>query len=283
MKEFFEKYKYKLLTVLAVCLVFTGFNYIFEGFFKDNQNPEHYPIFLLCITVIGFYVVPLYFGIKYLIKRFNVSINMIGLSMILGFTACAYLGGEGNTLLSMFWLTIDPARHFINDWGAALTAPFAEELAKGFVVLLVFWLCKKMSLKAAFVCSLIVGLGFQVPEDMLYIYNSIFFNNVSGFVTAFERVAPALGTHMIFTGMFGVGCIALIKNSTAISKTRAIFYMFSAIGLHFMWNSPFEWQWLTPVLGSIGLYIVYDLFTIVDKLDDNDQIIENKPIPNESY
>ncbi|MCI6272630.1 MAG: PrsW family intramembrane metalloprotease [Erysipelotrichaceae bacterium] len=276
MNNLLKKFQHKILIALTAYLIFTGFYLIFEGLYKDNPNTDKFPLFLTCLSVLVFYIVPFYFGLKYLIKRFNVSIEAVYLSIILGITATTYLSSEGNSLLSMIWLSIDPTRQFLNDWGAALTAPFAEEFSKGFIVLLVFWLCKKMSLKAAFVCGLIAGLGFQMFEDVLYIHNAVFFGDISGFAEGLERVAAAFGTHAIFTAMFGCGLMVLVKKSTAISKYHAIFWMITSLAIHFVWNSPIEWDGKTFMLGSFGLFMACYIFTVVDKLNDNDQIDESK-------
>lgn len=75
---------------------------------------------------------------------------------------------------------------------------------------------------------------------------------------------------MIFTILFGVGLIALIKRESAISKCKTIFWIISAITLHFFWNSPLKGEWIIPLLGSIGLNLAYNVFTNVDKLGEND-------------
>ena len=63
------------------------------------------------------------------------------------FTLPIYLGGEGNYLISSALFSLKVPEEIINSWGAALTAPFAEEVAKGAVVLLIYWLCRGISLK----------------------------------------------------------------------------------------------------------------------------------------
>ena len=271
MKKLMENYKYKLLVILTLSLVFTGFNYYFNLFFKDTKNNiERFPIFLLSITIILFYIIPVIFLLRYLIKRLNISRHVVALSLILGFSICNLLGSEGNSLLSLILLSLNPPSHIVADWGASIIAPIAEEFSKAFVVLLVYFLCGKISLKTAFVCSFISGLGFQVSEDLAFIHEATFGNEISGFEQAFERVSYALGTHMIFTILFGVGLIALIKRESAISKCKAIFWIISAITLHFFWNSPLKGEWIIPLLGSIGLNLAYNVFTNVDKLGEND-------------
>lgn len=272
----FQKYKYRLLSIFTICLVFVGFNYYLEMFFENSPDVEIYPKFLTALPILAIYIVPVIFLLRFLIKRFNVPMNVVGLSLILGFSICSYLGGEGNSLLSLLWLSVDPTKKLITDWGPALTAPFAEEFAKGFVVLLVYLLCKKFSLKTAFVCSFISGLCFQISEDIAFIFNTTVGGETSGFAQAFERVSYALGSHTVFTILVGVGLVVLLNKDTAVSKLKAVIWMICAVVLHFFWNSPFEGKWIIPLLGAIGLNLAYYVFTVVDSLDENDRIaLEN--------
>ena len=271
MGNLLENYKYRLLVILTLSLIFTGFYYYFDIFSKDNKNIGHFPEFLLSITIIFFYVIPVVFLLRYLIKRLDVSRQAVMLSLILGFSACSLLGSEGNSLLSLILLSLNLPSHIIADWGSAITAPFAEEFAKGFVVVLVYFLCRKISLRTAFVCSLISGLGFQVSEDLAFIHGAAFGEGTSGFEQAFERVSYALGTHMVFAILFGVGVIALINKESGISGHKAVFWIVSSITLHFIWNSPLKGEWVIPLLGSIGLNLAYNVFTTVDRLDNNDK------------
>ena len=272
MKKILENYKYKLLIIFTLSLVYTGANYYFEPFSKNNKNVALFPTFLLSITIVCFYVIPVIFLLRYLIRRLSVSRQAVAFSLILGFSICIFLGSEGNSLLSLILLSLKVPERVLVDWGASMTAPIAEELAKGFVVLLVYLLCKKMSLRTVFVCSLISGFCFQVLEDIFFIHAATFGNEISGYEQAFERVSYALGSHMVFTILFGVGLIVLIKKDTGITRGKAVFWMLSAVVLHFLWNAPFEEKWIIPVLGSIGLNLAYNVFTNIDRLDENDQV-----------
>ncbi|WP_257000697.1 PrsW family glutamic-type intramembrane protease [Streptococcus suis] len=170
MKQFCAKHKMKLLIFLAVWSFFSGCKVLLTFFGKPDGMDGKYPLFFLTISLVALYVFPMILIIRYIAKRFHISKKVIHLSWILGITASFYFSGLGQTLLGAFWLFIvKPPQTFIQNWGAAVTAPFHEEFGKGLVVLLVLLLLKKLTLKNAVVSGMIVGLSFQIIEDGLYV------------------------------------------------------------------------------------------------------------------
>lgn len=276
MRKFFDNYGYKLLVIITVALVFIGFRDFFSQFAEKDKSVALFPAFLTASSLVLLYAVPIAFFVRYLVNRLNVSRKVVLLSFILGFTIPLYLGGEGNALISQVLFSTSVPRAVIDSWGAALTAPFTEEIAKGLVVLLVYLLCRGISLKEAFVSGMISGFGFQVLEDWAYISQATFGETNSGFSIAFERVSNALGSHMAFGIVFGVGLIAIIKNVPAIPRLKALCLILAPVILHFIWNSPLEGDWVNPLFGSINLNLAYYVFTIVNRLDDNDNILATR-------
>ena len=109
-------------------------------------------------------------------------------------------------------------------------------------------------------------------EDWAYIFQSTFGETNTGFAIAFERVANALGGHMAFSILFGVGLIALIKKAPALSGLKAVCLLLAPVLIHFIWNSPLEGDWVFPLLGSINLNLAYYAFTLVKNLDEEDRL-----------
>lgn len=276
MKEIINNNVHRLLIIITVALVFVSFRDYFIQFAEEGKAVELFPSFLTASSIVSLYAVPIAFLIYYLVKKLNVSGKVVLLSFILGFTLPLYLGSQGNSLISYFLFSIKAPQELLDVWGAALTAPFAEEIAKGTVVILVYLLCKGISLKEAFMSGMISGFGFQVLEDWAYIFQSTFGETNSGFLIAFERVSNALGSHMAFGIVFGVGLIALIKKSSAISRLKAFCFVIVPVILHFVWNSPIEGDWVFLLLGSIALNLAYYVFTNVNHLDENDNILGSK-------
>ncbi|MDY3005960.1 PrsW family intramembrane metalloprotease [Anaerococcus porci] len=275
MKKFISKYGRNLLVAITLALVFVSFRDFFIQFSEKDKDVALFPSFLIASSIVLLYAIPIAFLIYYLVKKLNVSCKVVMLSFILGFTLPLYLGSLGNSLISMFLFFIKAPQTLLDEWGAALTAPFAEEIAKGIVVLLVYLLCKGISLKEAFISGMISGFGFQVFEDWAYIFQSTFGETNSGFTIAFERVSNALGSHMAFAIVFGVGLIALIKKSSVISRPKALCFIIAPVILHFIWNSPLEGDWVFLLIGSINLNLAYYVFTNVNNLDNNDKLARN--------
>ncbi|MGC4441360.1 PrsW family glutamic-type intramembrane protease, partial [Streptococcus suis] len=77
-----------------------------------------------------------------------------------------------------------------------------EELSKGFAVLLVVLLCRRLNLKQGLTIGIIVGVGFEIVEDVIYVFQSVFQFHESGFATAIDRVASATVSHWLFASLF---------------------------------------------------------------------------------
>ncbi len=268
MKEFFKKNGYYFLVIITIALVFSGFRIQFEDLSKANEHPENYPIFLLTVSMIGIYLIPFALGIRYLQKKFCISGKIIALSWIVGLTVTVLLGTEGNSALSFLLLQLNLSDEFLKAWGAAITAPFTEEISKGIAVLLVYLLCRKLTLKETLVSAWIAGAGFMVAEDIGYIYQTVFQGMESGFPVIFERISGAMGGHVIFTGLFATGLIILLSKNDQVPKGKALLWLISPVVLHFLWNSPIDFPGIINILGTIGLTLTYHMYKTIEALDE---------------
>ncbi|MFV8208998.1 PrsW family glutamic-type intramembrane protease [Streptococcus pluranimalium] len=156
---------------------------------------------------------------------------------------------------------IKPSEAFIADWGAAVSAPFAEEFSKGLVVLLVLLIPKKMDLKNALVSGLFVGLSFQIVEDCIFTFQEMFVAKGDGFSTLIVRIVHAGGTHWTFSLVFTIGMVALLAKKTGLSKRQGAFWLFLAILAHFMVNSPFN-EGITSKSANVTIAILYFNFCL---------------------
>ncbi len=271
MNSFREKYGYRLLVILTAALIFLGFQDYFIQFAEKEKSVDLFPSFLNAAATVLIYAIPLALFIWYLARRWAVRGQVVLLSSILAFTLPLYLGSQGNSLISLLLFALKVPMEVLDAWGAALTAPFAEEIAKGAVVLLVFGLCRGISLREAFISGMISGFGFQVLEDWAYIFQATFGEENLGFSIAFERLSNALGSHTAFGIVFGMGLIALLNRPGGISKGKAIFLLLAPVALHFAWNSPLDGDWVVPLFGSININLAYYAFTLVEALEVPDQ------------
>ncbi|WP_105996395.1 PrsW family glutamic-type intramembrane protease [Staphylococcus agnetis] len=274
MKNFFNKYKYHALVFFAVWSFISGFKLFYINFGKPNGLAEKYLLFLLNIALIAIYAIPLILLARYLAKRFEISKKVVALSWIMGVTASFYFAGFGHLILGLFWLKlVNPPQAFIDNWGAALSGPFAEEFGKGLTILIVLLLLKKLDLKHALVSGLIVGLSFQIIEDCIFTFQEVFVAKADGFSTLIERIVHAGGTHWTFSLLFAIGMVALIAKNTGFTKLQGVYWLFMGVFTHFLVNSPFndgidsKTGAVTVLILTFNLCLAIAAINSVDKLE----------------
>jgi protease PrsW len=155
-----------------------------------------------------------------------------------------------------------PARQ-VDSWGASVVAPIDEEFYKGAGLVMIYLLARNEidSLMDGLVYGAMIGLGFQVVENVQYFVHAAAQSGGSGIGavvgTFFVRVLIAgLYSHMLFTGLVGFGFAYFItrRKTEPWAKRAGIFAVFIVLGwaAHFVWNSP----WLDSLQqGSAGAFV----------------------------
>ncbi len=155
------------------------------------------------------------------------------------------------------WMMAAPANDAIGDlyaktfgqawalnWGAGLSAPLTEELAKGSGLLLLIAMAPRIIRTAfdGFILGLLIGLGFQITEDVSYALNS------SGGHFGVDPVGSALGTiwlrmvtgvagHFLYTAIFCTGLIYVLGRPAEPRRLRrGLVLMAIAPLLHGIWD-----------------------------------------------
>ena len=132
---------------------------------------------------------------------------------------------------------------FAFDWGAALTAPVNEELAKGAGVLLLLTLAPRL-IRSPFdglIVGALIGLGFQISEDISYAW--IGAANAFGDVTAtwgtiIARSLASIPSHWMYTGVFGAGLVWFIgRPDFPARKGLGAGLMLTAMVMHGLWDA----------------------------------------------
>jgi protease PrsW len=132
---------------------------------------------------------------------------------------------------------------FAHDWGAALTAPVNEELAKGAGVLLLITLAPRL-VRSPFdglILGAFVGLGFQVSEDISYAFigaaNS--FGDVgAAWATIIVRTLTSIPSHWMYTAVFGAGLVWFIgRPEVPARKGLGAGLMLAAMLMHGLWDA----------------------------------------------
>ncbi len=169
--------------------------------------------------------------------------KLAGTGFVWGFVAAigafALLGNDA--VMSLYSKAFGAS--FAFDWGAALTAPINEELAKGAGVLLLLVLAPRL-IRSPFdglILGAFIGLGFQISEDISYAW--IGAANAFGDVTAtwgtiLARTLASIPSHWMYTAVFGAGLIWFIgRPDVPARKGLGAGLMLTAMLMHGLWDA----------------------------------------------
>ena len=150
---------------------------------------------------------------------------------------------------------------------ASFVAPLVEESTKG-AGLLVLWALSALWLKEVdgaldgAVYGGVIGLGFTLTEDILYVSSSGAKMGAAGFTAVFflRTILAGLG-HASFTAMAGIGVgIAAETRSVLVKFLAPVGGWLAAVGLHFLHNFLVTFM----LNGGVGLLIKLLVFWTLD-------------------
>jgi len=151
---------------------------------------------------------------------------------------------------------------------ASFVAPFVEESAKGFG-LLVLWLLSSVWLHEVdgpldgAIYGGVIGLGFTLTEDVLYVGSAAAHGGTQAFALYLVRTVAAGLSHASFTAMTGLGIgVALETKSPALKIFAPMAGWLSAVGLHFVHNFLVTFMYD----GGLGLLMKFLVFWTFDLL-----------------
>ncbi|GAA1293465.1 PrsW family intramembrane metalloprotease [Saccharothrix xinjiangensis] len=136
------------------------------------------------------------------------------------------------------------------DWGAALAGPIVEETLKLLSVVLLVLVARTQfpTLLSVVATGAVVGLGFQVLEDLSYSLNAaIAFpmdNEVLPVALVFgtRGIVSGIWSHAMYTSItaFGVGYFLTRRHKPLAQRLGVAVAAYAvALSVHFFWNSPF--------------------------------------------
>ena len=159
---------------------------------------------------------------------------------------------------------------FAFDWGAALAAPVNEELAKGAGMLLLLTLAPRL-IRSPFdglVVGALVGLGFQISEDISYAFigaANAFGDLGAAWTTIIARTLASIPSHWMFSGIFGAGLVWFIgRPEVPARKGLGAALMLTAMLMHGLWNASSAigggsgFAWIVPTTVAcvlIGVFV----------------------------
>jgi RsiW-degrading membrane proteinase PrsW (M82 family) len=139
--------------------------------------------------------------------------------------------------------------HLAADWGAAIAGPSVEETAKtlGVVAIVLIARAQINSVLDGVVYGAMVGLGFQIAEDVVYALAAV------GLAGQGDQIQPVITTflvrgflsgvwsHTLFGALAGAGIGYLVVRRDRSARSRigvAILAVLGAWASHVLWNSP---------------------------------------------
>jgi len=158
---------------------------------------------------------------------------------------------------------------FAFDWGAALSAPIDEELAKGAGILLLLVLAPRL-IRSPFdglILGAFVGLGFQISEDISYAWIGAA-NSFGDIGTAWQtivvRTLASIPSHWMYTAIFGAGLIWFVgRPQVPARRGLGAGLMLLAMLMHGLWDgsaaiaSNSVFGWIVPTTVAAVLISVF--------------------------
>ncbi len=256
----------KIVLFILLFLLFVGVDYEFEAMSGLAVSSQQFFAVILAASLLLIYVIPFVGLLIFLYKRWQQPLYILPLTFFTGYFSTGWLAGEGNDWLGKKIMTLFGSKSPVMAWLDALTAPVVEEFIKLICVLLLVYLLNADNLKLYFLIGACVGLGFQLCEDVSYIFN-IAAEHMNEIVPqAFNRLSGSLTSHWLYTAIFSVGVGSL--KSKQLSKKATLVCLSAPILLHFLWNSPLNVSYfVSACLSSISAYLLLKLLPLLDKPD----------------
>ncbi|KJK50684.1 membrane protein [Lentzea aerocolonigenes] len=161
-----------------------------------------------------------------------------------GVAATFWIALPANSALLEIWTKIGGTQ-FAADWAAGLTAPINEEFGKALGLVLLIGLAPRLVRSAydGFIIGAFIGLGFQVFEDVLYVYNgaaqSFGVDQIGSSLQIFLiRGAFGIVSHALFSAIFCAGLMWVLGRVPGDRKVlRGLLTMLAAMVFHSAWDS----------------------------------------------
>ncbi|MET7303295.1 PrsW family intramembrane metalloprotease [Embleya sp. NPDC005575] len=209
--------------------------------------------FLLLLTLAVGYLLPRWFR-PVVAPAHATSLMCVGWGATAA-TGCAILANSG---LGGIWAKTRGV-DFADTWGASSTAPFNEETLKLCGVLMLALIVSR-AIRApidGWVYGALVGLGFQVMENLLYALNTILLDGATDPGTSVDASFVARvgitgwGSHWAMSAVAGTGIGYLVaRDGRPLGRRVAVALgcWVTAMGMHWLFNAPFLPGWRGTVL-----------------------------------
>ena len=241
-----------------------------------QEEPRYGPITLL---VWGLYALPLLAAILAVDYFEREPAWLVAFAGVWGGLVATGLALTANEAVQSL-LTTTEGSYVAARWGAAIAGPTNEEILKSLGVVVAALLAgrRMRSPVDGFILGAVVGLGFQVVEDVVYTANVIAVGEdpASAISQMFilRGLMGGLWSHAVYSGLFGLGLgYAMTRPAwSPLRRALAVVAGFAAAwSLHFLWNSPLlvdttDWR-LVVVKGLPALLLLLALLQRAQRAD----------------
>jgi RsiW-degrading membrane proteinase PrsW (M82 family) len=196
------------------------------------------------VVLFGLYLVPWLLLLRHHNRFTAQPAGLLATGFVWGGVAATFwIALPANTALLAIWAKIG-GTSFAADWGAGLTAPINEEFGKAIGLVLLIGLAPRLIRSAydGFIIGAFIGLGFQVFEDVLYVYNGATqlygVDQLGSSLQVFLiRGASGIVSHALFSAIFCAGLMWVLGRAPGERKRlRGVLTMLMAMVFHFAWD-----------------------------------------------
>lgn len=160
-----------------------------------------------------------------------------------GIAATFWIALPANSALLEIWTKIG-GTSFASNWAAGLTAPINEEWGKALGLVLLIGLAPRLVRSAydGFIIGAFIGLGFEVFEDVLYVFNgAIQAYGVDQAGISLQifllRGLSGIVSHALFSAIFCAGLMWVLGRVPGERNVlRGVLAMLMAMVFHFTWD-----------------------------------------------
>jgi RsiW-degrading membrane proteinase PrsW (M82 family) len=205
--------------------------------------------FVVGAVLLALFAVPVFIliGVLDLFEREPLSL-MIG-TFLWGAIAVLPLALATNNSLVELWVKLFGPGVGLG-WIVAIIPPPVEEILKFIGIVLIFLMARSEfdDVLDGFVYGALVGLGFQIAEDMFYFFTHFIgpaqgVNEIGALIEGYwiRVISSGLYSHPLYAGLSGMGLAYWATRSDQPLRRRQMFLvggLLLAIALHVFWNAP---------------------------------------------
>lgn len=222
-----------LILLLTLGMVIDEGDYVTHKRISTTVYLQVYSAFLVLLV----YIVPFFFLIKRLCRKYRLSGFVLMIAVACGALIPAAFAGEINDSFTSLMRHL-MGRAYSDAWLGSLETGVVEELLKLLTVSLLVYLLRWKSASEYLSIGMSVGLGFQIEEDISYITESGFKHVSGAFPAAFDRLLGALGSHWAYTGLAAIGLYLIFQTHRDHHMRRGMFWIVYVMVNHFLYDSP---------------------------------------------